>query len=228
MINAIWLFMIVAGVAATAIRNGGEVTGVTTAVVNGSTDAVKLAISLVGILAFWSGIMRLAEEAGLTKALGKALTPLVQRLFPSIPAGHPALGAILLSFSANMLGLGNAATPLGIKAMQELQRLNKRPDEASDAMCTFVAVCAAGLTLVPGTIIALRAAAGSQDPTIVVGATLLATGCATTGALLSDRLLRGWWRPPPRHNSYSKPAAKQPVFSPAPAIRHKAGARRDR
>lgn len=189
MINLVWLVMIIAGAVATTWR-GGDAGAVTAAIVSGSSQAVKLALSLAGILAFWSGIMRLAEEAGLTKALGVMLSPLVRRLFPSVPPKHPAMGAMLLAIAANMLGLGNAATPLGIKAMESLQSLNDNRESASDAMCTFVALCASGLTVVPGTVIALRAAAGSRDPTSVVGATFLATAGSTAGALLADRLLR--------------------------------------
>ncbi|HHT28067.1 MAG TPA: hypothetical protein GXZ82_12580, partial [Firmicutes bacterium] len=175
MINRIWLAMLVIGVAVAAFREPGNIKTVTTSVVAGGDEAVRLAYSLIGIMAFWSGMMRLAEDAGLVRQLGKLLSPLTRRLFPSVPAGHPALGAIVLSFSANILGVGNAATPLGIKAMQELQKLNPSREEASDAICTFIAICAAGLTLVPGTLIALRAAAGSQDPTIIMIPAMLAT-----------------------------------------------------
>jgi spore maturation protein A len=190
LINLIWLLMLIAGVVTTAVRTGGDVSGVTEAIVTGSADAVKLAIALVGILAFWSGIMQLAEDAGMTRALGRLLSPVVRRLFPSVPGDHQAMGSMLLTFSANLLGLGNAATPLGIKAMQELQELNPNQHEASDAMCTFVIICASGLTIVPGTVIALRAAAGSQDPTAIVGPTLIVTAFSTCGALIADRLLR--------------------------------------
>ncbi len=198
MINRIWLAMLVIGVAVAAFREPGNIKTVTTSVVAGGDEAVRLAYSLIGIMAFWSGMMRLAEDAGLVRQLGKLLSPLTRRLFPSVPAGHPALGAIVLSFSANILGVGNAATPLGIKAMQELQKLNPSREEASDAICTFIAICAAGLTLVPGTLIALRAAAGSQDPTIIMIPAMLATLCSTTGAILADRFLRK--HRPPAHN----------------------------
>lgn len=189
-INLIWLVLLVSGVAASIARSGGDTSNVTAAVVSGSDEAVKLVIGLVGILAFWSGLMRLAEAAGLTRVFARIMSPIIRRLFPSLPAGHPALGAMLLSVSANLLGLGNAATPLGIKAMQELATENKSRDEPSDAMCTFAVLCATGLTLVPGTVIALRAAAGSANPAIIVGAAIFATFCATSAGLVADRLLR--------------------------------------
>ena len=200
-INLIWLVLLVGGVVASIIQSGGDTGNVTAAVVSGSDEAVKLVLSLVGILAFWSGLMRLAEEAGLTRIFARIMSPLVRRLFPSLPPEHPAMGAMLLSVSANLLGLGNAATPLGIKAMQELEKENKSPDEPSDAMCTFAVLCATGLTLVPGTVIALRAAAGSSNPTSIVGAAIFATFCATTAGLVADRLLRRHSRqaPPSRH-----------------------------
>lgn len=189
--NLIWLTMIVVGALASVLGAGGNTSGVTDAIFSGSSEAVKLAISLAGILAFWSGIMRLAEDAGLTRFLAKLLSPIVQKLFPSVPADHPALGSVLLALSANILGLGNAATPLGIKAMEAMQDLNRDPKQPSDAMCTFLAMCASGLTIVPTTIIALRAAAGSKDPSSVVGAIIFATTCSTAGALITDHLLRG-------------------------------------
>jgi spore maturation protein A len=202
LINIIWLIMIVAGVVATCLQPGGDITRVTAAITQGSDEAVRLVISLVGILAFWSGLMRLAEESGLIALLGNLLSPLVRRLFPTLPSEHPAMGAMLLAFSANILGLGNAATPLGIKAVEELQKLNEQPKEASDAICTFVVICASGLTLAPGTVIALRAAAGAKDPTSIVGATLFATACSTIAVLIVDRLLRNRSRSAP-------PAPKQ-------------------
>ena len=137
--------------------------------------------------------MQLAQEAGLTQSLARLLAPVSHRLFPDIPKNHPAMGAMLMSFAANILGLGNAATPLGIQAMQQLQSLNTTPERASDAMCTYIAVCASGLTLIPTTVIALRGVTGSKSPTAIVAGTAFATGWATIGALVADRFLR---RPP--------------------------------
>src|SRR5690606_8779025 len=119
------------------------------------------------------------------------LSPLIRRLFPSVPPDHPASASILMSVIANLLGIGHAATPLGIKAMEDLQSLNGGKKEASDAMCTFVALCTSSVTFIPGTVIAIRAAAGSIDPTAVVGTTLVATATSTASALILDRILRG-------------------------------------
>lgn len=188
--NHIWLIMIVTGILSLAFHRGNAVGDITSIIVVSSTDAIKLAFSLAGILAFWSGIMQLAQEAGLSHVLARCVAPLFHRLFPEVPKDHPAMGAMLVSFGANLLGLGNAATPLGIRAMEELQAINNTPDQASDAMCTFIAICASGLTLIPSTVIALRGATGSANPSSVVVATFFATACATTGALVADRLLR--------------------------------------
>jgi spore maturation protein A len=201
--------MLVIGVAVAALRDPANINMVTTTVVHGTDEAVNLAFSLIGIMALWSGMMRLAEDAGLVRKLGKLLSPLTRNLFPDVPIGHPAIGAIVLALSANVLGLGNAATPLGIKAMQELQKLNPSHEEASDAICTFIAICAAGLTLIPGTLIALRSAAGSQDPTIVMIPTILATLCATTGAILADKYLRKRRPPITKPQSHEPPSTRQ-------------------
>ena len=120
-------------------------------------------------MALWLGIMKIAEKGGLVAALAKMLRPLMVRLFPSVPSQHPAMGAIILNLSANMLGLGNAATPFGMKAMQELQTLNNDSDEASTAMCTFLALNTSCITLIPATIIGVRLSFGSANPTEIVG-----------------------------------------------------------
>ncbi|MGI6081801.1 MAG: nucleoside recognition domain-containing protein [Limnochordia bacterium] len=192
--NHIWFVMILAGLIVTVCPPGHEAGDVTSVIVVSSAEAVKFAISLASILAFWSGIMQIAQEAGLTRRMARILAPLSHRLFPEIPKDHPAMGAMLLSFAANILGLGNAATPLGIQAMRQLQSLNNTPDRASDAMCTYIALCASGLTLVPTTVIALRGVTGSKDPTSIVAGTIWATAWATIGALIADRC----FRTPPR------------------------------
>lgn len=170
----------------------GNISAVTTGIFNGSESAIQLVIGLAGVMAFWSGLIRVADKAGLTKSLARLLTPMARRLFPTIPEGHPAIGAILLSISANLLGIGNAATPLGIKAMEELAKLNRKPDTASDEMCTFLALITSGLTIVPSTVIALRQSAGSSHPTVIIGTTLFATSLSTLAAILLDRLFRGY------------------------------------
>ena len=136
------------------------------------------------------GLMKIAEEAGLIETLAKILRPFTRLLFPSLPSSHPALGSILMNFSANLLGLGNAATPFGLKAMQELQEINPNKEEASDAMCTFLAMNTANITLLPATIIGIRLAAGSTNPTEIIGTTLFATTIGFTIALIADGIMR--------------------------------------
>ncbi|MDF2570756.1 MAG: spmA [Sporomusa sp.] len=172
----------------------GRIELVTASAIGAAKSAVELAINLIGIMCLWLGIMKIAEVSGLIRAVSYILNPIVGRLFPSIPRDHPAMGAIIMTISANMLGLGNAVTPLGIKAMQELQTLNTRKDIATPAMCTLLALCTTGFTLVPATIIALRSAAGSINPTEIVGPTLVVSFFATIFVLIIDRLCRALWK----------------------------------
>lgn len=188
MINIIWFIMLAVGILTAALH--GKIEVVTTATIEASEQAVTIALGLVGIIAFWSGMMNIAKEAGLINILGKVMRPIARLLFPSIPKDHPAMGAVLLSMSANLLGLGNACTPLGLQAMEELQKLNKEKETASDSMCTFLAITTSSLTLIPGTVIALRSAAGSTNPTEIIGTTIIATLASTLSAITMDRLLR--------------------------------------
>jgi spore maturation protein A len=190
MMSNIWLAMITVGVVAMICQHDHPAGDITSVIVSSSGDAVQLAIGLCGVLAFWSGIMRLAQEAGLTRVLGRWVASIAGRLFPDVPKDHPAMGAIVLSFAANILGLGNAATPLGIQAMRELQSINRTPKQASDAMCTFIAICASGLTIIPTTVIALRGVTGSKNPTAIVAGTFIATAFGTISAVVADYLLR--------------------------------------
>lgn len=190
MINPIWLTMILIGVVAAAASPAG-IDAVTRAAIKASEQSVSIAFGLIGLMAFWSGMMRVAQEAGVTQLLARLLAPVGRRLFPSVPADDPAMGSILIALSANILGLGNAATPLGLRAMEDLKRLSPGRPEASDAMCTFLVLNTSGLTFIPGTVIALRAAHGSSDPTLIVGTTILATATSTLLALILDRLARG-------------------------------------
>ncbi|MBF0160409.1 MAG: spore maturation protein [Magnetococcales bacterium] len=164
----------------------------TTAMVTAANDAVQLAFHLVGTMAFFLGLMKIAEQAGLLRMLARLIRPLMIRLFPEVPATHPAMGAMIMNLSANALGLGNAATPFGIRAMQELDRLNPAPGTATNAMALFLAINTASITLMPTTIIALRAASGSTNPAAVLPTTLFASFGATTVAILVARLLQGW------------------------------------
>jgi spore maturation protein A len=142
---------------------------ITNAAIDYSKTAVDIALGLIGIMAFWLGIMKIAEKAGLVNLIARSVKPITKWLFPEVPPEHPAVTAMIMNISANMLGLGNAATPFGLKAMEELNKLNPEKGIATNAMCTFLAINTAGLTLVPATAIAVRAAQGSSDPTIIIG-----------------------------------------------------------
>ncbi len=188
MINIIWFLLLVVGIGAAAAQ--GDIGLVTKATMEGAEQAISIAFGLIGIIAFWSGMMRVAEQAGIMHILAKLMRPIAKILFPEIPKNHPAMGAVLLSISANLLGLGNACTPLGIKAMQELQSLNGDSDVASNSMCTYLAITTSSLTVVPSTVIAFRVAQGSANPTEIIGTTIVATLASTVTAIVVDRGLR--------------------------------------
>ncbi|NLP17616.1 MAG: nucleoside recognition protein [Firmicutes bacterium] len=188
MINRIWLGFLSIGVVAALVTGQPEM--VTRAVTEGSELAVHTAIGLVGTMAFWLGLMGIAEDAGLIITLAGIIRPFVRWLFPDVPLEHPAMGTILLNMGANLLGLGNAATPLGLKAMAQLQELNAHPDLASNSMCTLLAINTSSITLVPTMVIAVRAAAGSLNPAEILGTTIIATTCSTAAALIVDAYCR--------------------------------------
>jgi spore maturation protein A len=150
--------------------------------------AVELAIGLIGIMALWLGLMKIAEQSGLVAGIAKALRPITTRLFPDVPPDHPAMGAMIMNISANMLGLSNAATPLGLKAMEELNKLNKKAGTATDAMCTFLVINTGNVQLIPATVIAIRAAAGSANPTEILGPVLVATFLTLTISIVTVKL----------------------------------------
>jgi len=187
--NVIWTALLALSVCF-ALGDGPQgAARLTQGVLDGAENAVAFAFGLVGALSFWSGMLKVAEASGITQAVAKLLSPLVRWLFPSIPPGHPASSSVLMAITVNMIGLGNAATPLGLKAMEDLAKLNGRKNEASDAMCTFLAVSTSGVTLIPSTVIAVRAAAGSHAPAAVVATTLFATLLATAVAIAADRAM---------------------------------------
>src|SRR5215471_9635031 len=151
---------------------------------------MKTALPLVGIMALWLGMMRLAERAGLVALLARLLRPLLVRLFPEVPPEHPAMGAILLNIAAGILGLGNAGTPLGLRAMKDLETLNPYPGTATNAMCTFLAINTSSIQLIPATAIAILAANGSANPTAIVGTSIMATTCAAIAAVSTAKFLQ--------------------------------------
>lgn len=192
MINFVWLALIVLGICVAAVN--GRIEVVTTAAMNGAQTAVSTALGLIAVMAFWLGIMKVAEASGLIRGLSVVVRPFLRLLFPSIPRDHPAVGAIVMNLSANLLGVSNAATPMGLIAMQEMQRLNHRPDTASEAMCTFLALNTGCITLIPATVIGIRIIYQSADPTAIVGTTIFATACGMAVAIVADRFLRALYR----------------------------------
>ena len=163
---------------------------VTQAALDYASTAVTIAIGLIGIMALWLGVMKVAEEAGMLKILTRILTPLTRRIFPDIPSDHPAVGAMIMNIAANMLGLSNAATPMGLKAMEELNKLNPKLGTATNAMVTFLAINTGGLILIPATAIAVRAAAGSANPGIIIGTSIVGASCATIAGVVASKLLQ--------------------------------------
>jgi spore maturation protein SpmA len=161
----------------------GTVGSITTASFEGAKQAVTLALGLIGVMALWLGFVKILEDAGVMKSLAKAVEPFFSKLFPSIPSGHPAMSAMMMNISANMLGLGNAATPLGIKAMEELSKINQKKEEASDDMCLFLAINTSSVTILPLGVIGLRAAAGCDAPASIVIPSILATTTSTIIAI---------------------------------------------
>ena len=162
---------------------------VTNSTLDNAAKGVEIALGLIGIMALWLGIMKIAEQAGLIAIIAKIVRPLTKFLFPDVPHDHPAIGSIIMNISANMLGLGNAATPFGLKAMEELDKINPEKGTATNAMCTFLAINTAGLTLIPATAIAIRAASGSNDPAIIIGTSFFGAACATIVGITAAKIL---------------------------------------
>jgi spore maturation protein SpmA len=163
---------------------------ITNAALEYSGTAVNIALGLIGVMALWLGIMKIAESAGLINLIASWMRPFTRRLFPDVPPEHPAMGAMIMNMSANMLGLGNAATPFGVKAMEELDTLNPNKGTATNSMVTFLAINTAGMTLIPASAIAIRAASGSSDPAIIIGTSLFGSFCATLAGIMAARLFQ--------------------------------------
>jgi spore maturation protein A len=191
-VNIVFVLLFVAAAIAGAVK--GDMKSVGQGAFDGAAQGVTLAIGLIGVMALWLGLMRIAEKAGLIDKLARAVRPVFRPLFPGVPDGHPAISAMLLNIAANMLGLGNAATPFGIKAMEELDKLNPTPGTATNAQVLFLAINTASLQLVPTTVIALRASAHSKDPAGILLPTLLSTFCALTIAIVSAKILERFWK----------------------------------
>lgn len=184
MLNYIWFGMMFIAVIVGILT--GNIDAVTQAAIDMAKTAVEIAIGLIGIMALWLGTMKIAEESGLIRIIARAIRPITIRLFPEVPEDHPAIGSIILNMAANLLGLGNAATPLGLKAMEELQELNPEKDTATNAMCTFLAINTSSVQLIlPATVVALMGAAANQ----IFITTILATGLSTIAAIIAVRSL---------------------------------------
>lgn len=189
MLNWIWLGLMLLAVAMGALT--GQLPEVTTAAWDACKTAVMtLALPLIGLMALWLGIMRIAEKSGLVAIIARALRPLMRWLFPEVPPNHPAMGSIVMNMSANMLGLGNAATPLGLRAMQDLEKLNPYPGTATNAMCTFLAINTSSIQIIPATAVALLAAAGAKNPSAIIFPTFVATLISTIAAVLIVKTLQ--------------------------------------
>lgn len=184
MLNYIWSGMIVVGIIVAFIN--GRVDAVTNAVIDSSKNAIQMSIELLGIMCMWLGIMKIAEKAGMIEGIAKYMRPITKIIFSKVPQDHPAMGAIVMNIVANLMGLGNAATPLGLKAMGELQKLNKNKDTASDSMCMFLIINTCSIQLIPATLIAIRSATGSNNPTEIIAPVWISSICASiTGIILA-------------------------------------------
>ena len=184
MLNYIWFGMMFIAVIVGILT--GNIDAVTQAAIDMAKTAVEITIGLIGIMALWLGTMKIAEESGLIRIIARAIRPITIRLFPDVPEDHPAIGSIILNMAANLLGLGNAATPLGLKAMEELQDLNPEKETATNAMCTFLAINTSSIQLIlPATVVALMGAAANQ----IFITTILATGLSTIAAIIAVRFL---------------------------------------
>ena len=182
MLNIIWLGLLCLSVVVGAIQ--GRLPLVVQAVTESAKTGFEVALGLTAMMALWLGIMRIATDSGLIKLISKALQPIMRRLFPEVPVDHPAMGAMILNISANMLGMANAATPFGLQAMKELQSLNKHKQAATNAMCTFLAINTSSVQLIPATAIAYLAASGSDHPTSIIVTSIFATSISTLVAIV--------------------------------------------
>lgn len=188
MISILWTFLLIIGLLFSLLTNNIEV--INNSILTNSNKALELMLSLMPTIVLWTGIMKIAENAGLLQKFANFLEPILSRLFPSVPKNHASLGYIASNIAANMLGLGSAATPFGLKAMSKLQEINPQKDTASTPMITFLVLNTAGVTIIPTTIIALRLAYGSVNPTEIIAPALISTSCSCISAVLIDYLIR--------------------------------------
>lgn len=191
--NYIFYILIVASIIFGAIN--GRLAEVVNSILTGAELSVKVAFSLIGIMAFWLGMMKIADKSGIIAFIAKIIKPVTKRLFNEIPENSPAIGDIAMAFTANAFGLANAATPIGIKAMEELQKHNENKSSASNAMCMFLAMSTAGFQLVPATVIAVLIGIGYKNPTEIIAPTLLVTSTAFLSAIVLAKVFQRLWKP---------------------------------
>jgi len=191
--NYIFYFLIVISIVVGALN--GRLSEVVNSILTGAELSVKVAFSLIGIMAFWLGMMKIAEKCGLIALIAKLIKPVTKKLFNEIPEDSPAIGDIAMAFAANAFGLSNAATPIGIKAMEELQKNNIDKTSASNAMCMFLAMSTAGFQLIPATVIAVLISIGYKNPTEIIAPTLLVTTIAFVSAILLAKVFQKYWKP---------------------------------
>ena len=188
MVNVIWFLLITVGLLFSFIS--GNIDTINNSILTNGEKSLELMLSILPIIVLWSGIMKIAEDSGLLKKFSNLLKPILSKLFPSIPSSNPALGFIASNIAANMLGLGSAATPFGLKAMSELQKINPNKEVASTSMITFLVLNTAGVTLIPTTVIALRMAHNSLNPSEIIIPGIIATICSSAAGLLLDYIIR--------------------------------------
>lgn len=191
MINYIWFFIIASGIVFGVITGQGDV--ISKGIVESSEGATKFLISLVGIMCFWCGVMKVAEKSGLTAKIAKLLKPILKKIFKESSKNEEALGAIVMNLTANMLGLSNAATPFGIKAMEELDNINNKKGTASNDMALFLVMNACCIQLIPSTVISIRAAAGSSNPAIIILPAIVSTATACFVGIICCKILQRYF-----------------------------------
>ncbi len=214
--NGLWVGMVLAALLTGAAT--GTLDAVAKAVTDSAGTAVTLSLGLAGTMALWLGLMRVLQQAGLLKVFARVMRPILRRLFPELPDGHPALSMMVLNIASNMLGLGNAATPFGLKAMTELDTLNPEKGTATNSMVLFLAINTAGFSLIPTNVIAIRAAMGSTQPGSIFLTTLIATSCATLSAIVAAKLAEPFFKRSVAPLPVSAPAAIGPDVSEAQAL----------
>ncbi len=204
--NIVFLGIVFVAFVSAAVREilwlGGQISpmeSLSKGMIESAAGSVELALGLIGVMTLFLGLMKVAEAGGLLRVIAALIRPLMVKLFPEVPAHHPAMGAMILNLSANVMGLGNAATPFGIRAMQELNTLNARPGTATDSMALFLAINTSSVTLLPTGVIALRASAGSADPAGILPTTLFATICSTAAAIIAAKLYARFFQGEPQN-----------------------------